>query len=189
MVVLAIGLFTAAWHFKIFSGVHEVFLKVLPTSRQDLFRGDYLALEYDISRIDPDKFKIGDLADNPDALQVGQAIYVHLEVKNKIAAATVYGTVKPLQGLFIRGECQRRSDTDNTKILVFGIERCFMPSIDINDPRFRRGDLVKDLLVKVKIDDDGRATIAGIFFNGEDLLKESSSAKAPADKLFVFERL
>jgi len=170
--VLAIGFLLVASNFKNLTGWREVFLRVIPTGRQDLFRGDYLAFEYDISQIDPDKFKIGDLHDNPEALQIGQTIYVHLNVKDKIASATVYGTVKPLQGLFIRGECKKRSDTDGTKIFAFGIERCFMPSIDINDPRFRRRDTINGLLVKVRIDGEGRATLGGIFFDGEDLLKE-----------------
>ena len=88
-----------------------IYLRTVPVDPRDLFRGDYVRLQYEISNIEREKMQDGlkllsvsDSHKNKD-----KKVYAVLEVNDDNVAEVVYVTdKKPEKGkLFIRGRVER----------------------------------------------------------------------------------
>ncbi len=129
----------------------EVILKTRPVDPRDLFRGDYLVLNYDIGNVDVSDFDKGDTV--YVGLQVDEGGYAH--------AAGVYKN--PPEGLFIKGIVRRRDFFLRSNI-KFGIESCFIPE--------GKGEAIersRSLEGKVVIDKSGNAVLKAVLVDGEEI--------------------
>ncbi len=101
-----------------------VLVKVAPVDPRDLFRGDYVILSYDFSRLDPQEIQ-GLSKSNSRANRAsyeGRMVYVPLVpdtngVHMRAGKPTV---MKPATGLFLRGQMERYGS------MKFGIESYYV---------------------------------------------------------------
>ena len=123
-----------------------VILKTQPVDPFDMFRGQYLTINYEISRIN--------LADAKE----GDNIYVSLkEGDDKIWHSTNISLSKPDSGIFIKGKAKQ---SWRGLAVEYGIEQYFFER-DAHIPRMDS--------VEVKIDDSGHARIVELLMNGQPL--------------------
>jgi uncharacterized membrane-anchored protein len=99
-----------------------VLVKVQPVDPRDLFRGDYVILSYDFSRVSPEGIEGLAPTDRYSRKWEGRTVYVPLvpdsdRVHLRGGKATV---VKPATGPFLRGEMQRYGSVQ------FGIESYYV---------------------------------------------------------------
>ena len=132
-------------------GGEEVTLKTRPIDPRDLFRGDYIILNYVIGGVDVSDFEEGD------------TVYVGLKVEDGYAASTdVYKD--PPEGLFIKGTVRKGFGGSNVE---YGIESYFVPEGKGRDIEGNR-----NLEGKVAIDKFGNAVLKAILIDGEEVTFE-----------------
>ena len=124
-----------------------VILKTQPVDPFDFFRGQYLTINYEISRVNlSEGFKEGD------------TVYVSLkEGDDKIWHADKLLLNKPEGGVFIRGIAKQ---SWRGLAVDYGIEQYFFER-DAHIPRMDS--------VKVKVDNTGQARIVELLMNGTSL--------------------
>jgi uncharacterized membrane-anchored protein len=136
-----------------------VTLKVVPVDPSDMFRGDYVVLSYDISRLD-----LGQL-DGDDELTYGDVVYVTLVRGDGVAWKPVaLRRFRPFEvqgGIALRAKVESLDKPDAAKPpiarLSYGIESYFVPQgtgLAIEDEA-RKGELNVD----VAVDNQGRSAI------------------------------
>jgi uncharacterized membrane-anchored protein len=118
----------------------EVRLKTQPVDPIDFFRGRYVTLSYDISRI-----SVG--GDPPP----GTTVYVPLRDAGPYWTGDFASTTRPPNGRFIRGRV-----TDRGSIL-YGIETYFVDEREAR--KYESAAATGDLYVDVVLDDGGKARI------------------------------
>lgn len=140
------GSFVLYLSFPLLTG-KTVVLKTQPVDPFDLLRGQYLTINYEISRVNL----------SADAKE-GDAVYVSLkEGDDKIWHADKVSLSKPESGVFIRGKTKQSWQGLSVE---YGIEQYFferdahIPSMDS---------------VKVKVDSSGQARIVELLMNGQPL--------------------
>jgi len=138
----------------------EVLLKTVPVDPRDLFRGDYVVLRYDISRIDRTAF-----ASNLGSIKFGDTLYVNIELdKDKVAHLVRVSKTLPRDGtLFLKGKVISKNSRNIT--IEYGIESYFVPEGKGLDIERNRGDIY----AKVVIDMYGRAIIKSLVLNGAEI--------------------
>lgn len=187
LIVLAVlQTLTLAWivagRIALLRSPDTVTLATEPVDPRDLFRGDYVTLAYDITRV-----TIGELPGDRDFSQ-GDAIYVELardgEAWKAVGAWREYPEAAA-ENKVIRGRITHvarnagpRSGPDEeapcngcvTATVAYGIESYFVPEgqgRDIEDARNARR-----LSVDVSLARDGEAAIKGLRLEGELLYEE-----------------
>ena len=144
--IIIIG-FIASKEFTLQTG-EEVILKTRPVDPRDLFRGDYVILNYEISSVDVSGYKEGD------------KVFVGLKIEDGYGFPT--GVYKnPPDGLFIKGIVKEEFRGLNVE---YGIESYFVP-----EGKGREIERNRHLEVKVVIDKFGNAVLKSILINGEEL--------------------
>jgi len=139
----------------------DVLLRTVPIDPRDLFRGDYVILNYEISRLDISGLTTD--IENP-IRSVGRNVYVALDIEDGHGRATGVFAMKP-PGLFIRGKI--RSLTESGIMTPgYGIESFFVPE--------GAGKVIERLRqdgfdVRVSIDRFGNAVIKSLVIDGEDV--------------------
>ncbi len=135
----------------------EVLLKLRPVDPRDLFRGDYVVLNYDISNVSASTVHMG------TAPVEGVDIYASLDVSSGLGVVTAIESTKPKAGIFIQGTVQRVSHDRLT--VRYGIESFFVP-----EGRGREFERItgRGLSAKVAIDNSGGAVIKGLVVDGKD---------------------
>jgi len=103
----------------------KVFLRTAPVDPRDLFRGDYVILNYEIS-----SFPVSYLKDvSPESLKKGNPLYVHLKTSGAESCAEAYAVSagKPASGLFIKGRVSEEPSKKSRRIdLKYGIESYYV---------------------------------------------------------------
>lgn len=144
-----------------------VTLKVVPVDPMDPLRGEFVILNYDISRLKP-----VDL-DGDDTFSTAETIYVTLQNKGEEWSAVAVGH-RPIAvqgGVVIKGTVNYVNEfTVDTKTstelnVAYGIESFFVPQgmgREIENER-QRGDLTAD----IAIDAQGRAAIKAMRRKGQ----------------------
>ena len=136
------GIFILYLSFPLLTGT-DVILKTQPVDPFDLLRGQYLIINYDISRVNLANAKEGD------------TIYVSLkEGDDKIWHAENASLNKPNSGVFIRGKAKQSWQSLGVE---YGIEQYFFER-DAHIPRMDS--------VKVKVDSSGQARIVELLMDG-----------------------
>jgi uncharacterized membrane-anchored protein len=134
-----------------------VLVKVAPVDPRDLFRGDYVILSYDFSRVSQEEIDgISDKERGSWKKLEGRAVYVPLVpdsngVHMRAGKATV---VKPLAGLFLKGHMKRYGSVE------FGIEACY-----VQEGAGRRYELAirdRQLSAELAVTSSGQAALRGL---------------------------
>lgn len=146
-------------------------LKVKPVDPSDMFRGDYVILNYDISRIDTGVLP-GD-----DTYALGSYAYVTMEQRDGVWSPIAVNAAMPSHAagtIVLRGQVENVSGTPPSLSLTYGIESFFVPQGQgkpLEDER-QKGDLT----AIIAVGDDGRATIKA--------LRRPDGTEIPVESLF-----
>jgi uncharacterized membrane-anchored protein len=136
----------------------QVYLRTAPVDPRDLFRGDYVQLEYEITQ--PEESLVPeDLLEQPH-----QEIYLRLE-RDELGIAHLVGieTEEP-DGLFIKGQWGRkwRAMSRNRSIAKLGIEKYFVQQdsgLPMEKRRGRAQQWQTPMEMEVALGSDGTAVI------------------------------
>lgn len=144
-----------------------VTLKVVPVDPRDMFRGDYVVLSYDISRLDLTKLE-GD-----DAMTYGDIVFVTMVRDGATWKPVAVRRARPFEvqgGIALKGKVDSvdRADSSGAPQTVrvsYGIESYFVPQGTGKDieAEARSGELSID----VAVDAQGRPAIKAIRRKGE----------------------
>jgi len=151
---------------------YTIYIPTAPVDPRDLFRGDYVQLEYDIAF--PSNAIVQQFLDNnPDIRDQNphkskpHIVYLSLSMsQNGIAEAVALSLVKPTQGLFIKGRIKggkwRRRQTSG--LIEFGIEKYFVEQgtgLALEEKRGQRNEWQTAMEMEVALGSDGTAVIKG----------------------------
>jgi len=154
----------------------EVVLKTIPIDPHDLFRGDYVILNYEISTFDNDKINI------PDTLRQGDNVFVVLDTSETFATPVEMFPEAPISlaenQAVILGEVswvnlyQQEICDDCTKIIgvTYQIDSYFVPEGTGTDLEKYRDE--RALGVIVALNDEGDSAIKGLMIDGEKIYDE-----------------
>ena len=144
---LILALFFVGINEKVFLTGDEIRLNVKPVDPRDLLRGQYVALNYDISEIQ--------VEENAD-FKRDETVYVTLIKEGEIYAAQSVYKFKPSKNPYIKGKVDfiRRTYGNNksldTLIIKYGIENLFTKEQEAKDieKRLQKGGIAKVLKVE-----------------------------------------
>ena len=156
--VAALG-FIAAKREWIMNRGETVYLRTAPVDPRDLFRGDYVQLEYEISQ--PERSLIP--ADLPG--KTYQPVYLLLQLDHRgVADLAGISSEKPA-GLFIRGQIDRTwRRRGNNSLVKLGIEKYFVEQgrgLALEEQRGRGEGWQTPMEMQVALGSDGTAVIKG----------------------------
>jgi uncharacterized membrane-anchored protein len=138
----------------------RVTLRVVPVDPEDLFRGQYVRLDYGHSRLDTTR-----LWEGPPAVEGGE-IWLRLEPLNAewtpTAARSMRGEPKP-GAVWMRGDCERI--WQNTVRPRFGIEEFFVR--EGRGPEIEQAVRQGAVFAEVAVGDDGKPTLTALIVNGQ----------------------
>ncbi len=145
----------------------EIMLRIEPVDPRDLFRGDYITFQYDISNLSS-HYSHGEQIRN------GDNVYVVLWPSGKYWTARSIRKIKPTGNeLFIKGKVvsggmenknynfSYQSFNSSKLHIVYGIEEYFIPERKGQNFNFRD----KEVAAMVAIDSDGNAVLKKIYVN------------------------
>ncbi len=130
----------------------EVVLQTVPVDPRDIFRGDYVALRYEISTLDniPGYW----------AVKAGDKAYVRLEQRGDVWKATsISKKCEDKWPVLISGEVTSISGKQVN--LKYGIESYFVP-----EDKGLEIQRARDIKVQVSVDRAGKAIIKGLIVDG-----------------------
>ena len=154
--LVVIGGFIGYKEYTIRTGT-EVLLKMAPVDPRDLFRGDYMILNYDISRLDS-------IPSAPTGLKQHDKVFVALTAgADAVVTATGAFTTPPQTGLYIAGEI------DEWSRVTYGIESYFIPENTGYDLGNKIRNSQGTAFVKVSIDKSGRSVVRAIVVGGQEI--------------------
>lgn len=148
-----------------------VFLKVMPIDPRDLFRGDYVILDYEISQINEHQKILGSYGGyiEQESLKNGETVYVKLEKDGSVYKAGDIYKDTPKKGIFIKGKVtkkQRFFGLNNSNFtIIYGIENFFVPEgegLYIEEQRE-----INNLYAEIKINSYGNATIKNLYIENK----------------------
>ena len=144
----------------------EIVLPVVPVDPRDLFRGDYVTLSYDISRIQ--------LAADLDTKPIRETPYFVVLEKSPDGAWTAARTGEFEPGPLAPGEVLLKGTLDRTfgwasgrrwRVAHFGIEKYFVP--EGTGRQLEQAARDKKLAAVIAVDASGRAAIKGLVVDGK----------------------
>jgi uncharacterized membrane-anchored protein len=142
-----------------------IHLRTAPIDPRDLFRGDYVRLNYEISRIPLNKLKA---AADIKELKKGAKLYIRLkEGSNGLYELVNAGVEKPNAGIYISGRAlypYRNLQPGNPIRVNYGIEAYFVEQgkgRDIEKRRGGRSDIQVPLEMEIALGHNGKAVIRG----------------------------
>jgi uncharacterized membrane-anchored protein len=172
-ILIVVALQTAALAYMIvdrqavLNASRVVTLKVAPIDPRDIFRGDYVILSYDISRLD-----LKTIDGEDDTFTNGDDVFVTLRQDGTEWKAVAIAKAKPFVvqgGVPIRGKVDSidfgGGTTPQNATVSYGIESFFVPEgtgREIEQER-QKGDLSAD----IAIDTSGRAAIKALRRGGQ----------------------
>jgi uncharacterized membrane-anchored protein len=141
--LLAVPLGIAGWHEYRRSSGQQVVLRVRPIDPEDLFRGQYVALAYDISGL------------SLRGADPGTTVYVPLHKAGAVWTGSGVLEEKPAGGRFIRGEVGLSG-------IRYGIESFYVE--EGQGPRYEQALARRSLYARVVVADDGAAELTDLTF-------------------------
>jgi uncharacterized membrane-anchored protein len=146
--MVAVPLATIAWNeWKLASG-EEIRLQVQPVDPVDFFRGEYVALQYPISRVRLDGRR----------WQSGDTVYVPLRKVDGHWTGDQGSSEKPASGTFIRGRVENGG-------VAYGIETFFVEEGQAR--RYEDAMFDRRLYADVVVDGDGEARLKDLVIRRE----------------------
>lgn len=147
----------------------EVIVKSVPVDPRDLFRGDYVILDYEISSLDLNKLE-GD-----SSFSTGQKIYVSLKQGEEgfWHAVSVHATQQaPLAGeVSIRGKIFYLNDANQTVLTRYGVGKLFVPEGEGKVLEKIRNK--ERMQVVLAVSDNGTAAVKAIIADGKRVYEET----------------
>ena len=148
----------------------RILLKTAPVDPFSMFRGRYVALSYDISRIPTTLFRDAD----PKQLKQGDAVYVVLAQKGDFWEPVSVHTQRPSSGTFLRGRLQTNVFGSDLWLL-YGLESFFLSeaSADYIEDNLRQvartqGRQSSPLHVEVAVAPDGTGYPVKLLWQGRE---------------------
>jgi uncharacterized membrane-anchored protein len=144
-----------------------IYLRTAPLDPRDLFRGDFVRLNYEISTV---SHKNIDKKFKSKPFRKGDIVYAVLEEKpDKVAELLYVSDKKPDKGLFIRGRIHHRwwhrfSSSNRAVNIKYGIETYFVQQGKGKKIEKRRGNrrgIQIPLEMKIAVSKGGKAIIKG----------------------------
>lgn len=149
----------------------ELRLPVVPVDPRDIFRGDYVVLNYEASRMANTKF------DGDDTFAEGDTIYVTLEEREGAWHPTAMAHARPGAGTFLKGRVTdvgsiacAGDDTCTSYDVEYGIEQFFVPEGVGKELENERNAL--KLGVDVAVSGEGRVALKRLIVDGEPRYEE-----------------
>ncbi len=139
----------------------KVLLKTVPIDPRDLFRGDYVILRYEVSKLD-----LNNIPADYTNFKIGDRIYVALKIQDGYGTASkIFRELPKGEKLFIKGIVKGIY----SKILnvEYGIESYFVP--EGKGKEIEKLREWKNLAVKVSIDRFGNAIISSLLTNSNEI--------------------
>lgn len=139
-----------------------VWLRTAPVDPRDLFRGDYVQLEYDIAQPTVAQWQPVQAADEPR-----QTVYARLSVgADGLAQLAALSLDKPAHGPFIRGRIGKQVQRDwrHRGRVKYGIEKYFVPQgegLALEQRRGERDGWQTPMEVAVALSSRGTPVITG----------------------------
>lgn len=139
----------------------EIFLRTQPVDPQDLFRGDYVNLSYDISWFDAGQMRSSYVRH----FALDETVYVTLDRSSEYVSIKQIHYDPPLGDVYLKG---RVTDIDGDRVKVsYGIEKFFVAD------RFRRppdGESdQKNIGVLAAVDRRGNAIVKKVLWNKQEV--------------------
>ena len=164
-ILIIVALQTVALAYMIFdrqatlASARVVTLKTAPVDPRDMFRGDFVVLNYDISNLDPAKL------DGEDKFESADTVYVTLVNKGETweAAAIAHKPFAIQGGIPLRGKVQYAND--NSLRVEYGVESYYVPEgtgHTIEDAVRKNG-----LTVDIAVDAQSRGAIKALRQGGQ----------------------
>lgn len=153
--VVIFGWFIIYYERTLQSGV-EVVLATEPIDPRDLLRGDYVILNYTISRFSTS------LYDLPPRIRVGTGLYISLTPQDGVSEITAVSLAPPATLPYIRGTV--RAVSGDSVTVDYGIESYFVPEGEGKVLEQARGE---QLRVRVSLSPNGKALIKELLLNGQ----------------------
>ena len=113
-----------AYHEHQLTHGREIVLKTVPVDPRDMFRGEYVILNYDISMVSAANAQ-GGISD-VDYFRRNQTAYAYLIEDAGVYKLTALKTKPPQSGLFLRGRIMNQ-DGGQVYRVEYGIESFFLP--------------------------------------------------------------
>ncbi len=136
----------------------RIYLRTAPVDPRDIFRGDYVQLEYEINQPDT-AFLSKDLLDKKF-----QPVYLNLQRDARgVGKLTAITTEKP-SGLFIKGFIDQQWGWQNNGPIKLGIEKYFVEQgsgLALEEKRGRAQEWQTPMEMDVALGSDGTAVIRG----------------------------
>jgi len=156
----------------------EVMLKTVPVDPRDLFRGDYVTLNYDISTLDMKTIPADDTYFN-----YNDKIYLSLELKDGYGVPKRIYRTPPEDELYIKGKVKEiiydwKADEEGIMIeeealkelrVDYGIESYFVPEGKGIEIQEEQGTGKKGVDAKVIVDKYGNAVIKSLLIGGKEI--------------------
>ncbi|HII93835.1 MAG TPA: hypothetical protein HA262_17255 [Methanosarcina sp.] len=155
----------------------EVLLKTLPVDPRDLFRGDYVTLNYEISNLNMEKLPSGESYFYND-----EPVYLALELKNGYGVPKKVYTTPPEDGLYIKGKVKdilydwktdepgvTTEETIKELRVDYGIESYFVPEGRGMEIEKAQRTEKTEVDAKVIIDKYGNAVIKSLLIDGKEI--------------------
>ena len=135
-----------------------VLVRVVPVDPRDLFRGDYVILSYDFSRVQQEKIEGLSPSDRGRSFRKleGRTVYVPL-VADSVPGhwrAEKVTVVKPASGRFLRGQMERYGS------LKFGIESYFVQ--EGTGRKYEQAIRDRQLSAELAVTSSGQAALKGL---------------------------
>ena len=139
----------------------KILLKTEPVDPWDLFRGDYVILSYEISRLDLSSVP----ADKTD-FRPNESVYVSLEKQGRYWSAKSVSHQPPEDtGLAIKGRVRHYWEHDKSMSVEYGIESYYVPQHKGREIEGQR----ESLDVEVSVDRWGNSALSRLFIDGEEV--------------------
>lgn len=138
----------------------EIILKTEPVDPRDLFRGDYVILNYEISRIDSSQANFADF-------EVGDSIYANLEQSGQdwnFSALSRSPAINP-NLISLKGTVTRKDNNDID--IDYGIESYFVP--EGRGREIENTIREEEVKVKIAVDQNGQGIIKELLINNEPI--------------------
>lgn len=140
-----------------------ILVRTAPVDPRDLFRGDYVILNYEFSRLPHQNLpglKMDNMSHYPEP-SPGQVIYVTMAPASdgKHWEAVQYSTLKPEEGIFLRGTLGRYQQIE------FGIESYFVQ--EGQGKVYEEARNARNLSVELVVDPTGKAALKNLVINRE----------------------
>ena len=161
---------------QILANGQVVQLKVIPVDPRDIFRGDYVILDYEISNIHPEKLGNTEKFEKHEIVFVGLAksgdgfwrpsSIHHLRPEQSNGEVIIQGRVQYSRGRVVSdGDATTCDDGTCQELLIkYGIESYFVPEGEGSEIEDARDKL--DVAILAAVSPLGRAAIKGLLIDG-----------------------